>query len=367
MKKTKFLFCLVSFLLLIVLVSCGNKTIKEELALEIINAYAEKNNIDSKDLSIDYYFGQYKKYHVLYISKDINTFVKANIQIGDYFFEYSANKAIEVYKDGEFYTLSEVYNNKLIKERHLKKIYNQTNLFLETIWNIYYSYNKELKEKGLTEEAFNQIIKIHNKDRIIDYYGKYDEMEVVALESFVSDKEYCYKMDILWDGNKYDMIRAFDNEKMYTLEEAYNSKKLSLQEIGEIFQVVYGYLPYMIIANTNTELMKQSSFALVYTYYHSVFSKENTEIELFELWEKYNQNVYCYLHNNLKTVWLYTEGEDNNGTYVMYVEGCEFELKNNQTILVYFGNEHYTLGKAYDEGLLSTEELDEIYYSYIGK
>jgi hypothetical protein len=51
----------------------------------------------------------------------------------------------------------------------------------------------------------------------------------------------------------------------------------------------------------------------------------------------------------------------------MYVEGCEFELKNNQTILVYFGNEHYTLGKAYDEGLLSTEELDEIYYSYIGK
>ena len=32
---------------------------------------------------------------------------------------------------------------------------------------------------------------------------------------------------------------------MYTLEEAYNDKKLSMEEIVEIFQVVYGYIPYM--------------------------------------------------------------------------------------------------------------------------
>lgn len=369
MKKTKFLFCLVSFLLILTLVSCGNKEkkINEELALEIINAYAEKHNIDSQGLSVDYYFGKYKKYHVVYISKDIKTFVNANLKIGDYTFEYMANEALEVYKDGEIFTLSEVYNNKYIKAKHLKKIYNQTEAFLEKIWNIYYAYNEDLKAKGLSEEVYNKIISIHKKDRILDYYGEYGGIEVVALESFATDIKYSYKMNIIWEQNKYDMIRAFDEEKMYTLEEAYNIKKLTFQQIEEIFQVVYGYLPYMIMGTTGTELTEHASFALTSSYYDRVYSKENPTIGAFELWEKYNQKVFCYLYNSLRIVWLYTEGESNNETYTLTVEGYDFELKNNQTILVFFGNDHYTLGKAYDEGLISVKELDQVYLSALGK
>lgn len=366
MKYNKLLFCIVVILLCILFVSCGNKEkkIKDALANEIINAYAKQNNLNSEDLRIDYYFGKYKKYHVVYINKDADSFVNRHIKIGDYTFMYSVNKALEVYKDGKFYTLGDVYQNEYIKDRHLKKIYKQTDLFLD---KILYSYNDALKAMGLSEEVYNKIFNLHKKDRIIDYYGEYSGLDVVALESFKTEKEYTYVMDIMWDQSKYDMIRAVSDEKMYTLEEAYNDKKLSLEEIVEIFQVVYGYIPYMIIGQTGEEMTKHASYALVNSYYNEFYSKENSSLELFDLWEKYNQNVYCYLYNSLRIVWLYTEGKSDGKSYIINVGGYDFELNNNQTILVYFGNQHYTLGKAYDEGLISENDMEIVHLSSTSK
>ena len=337
--------------------------LNEKIKNEIINTYKEKNSI-KEDINIEYYFGKYNNYHVLYIEKNVDNFVDRYIKIGDYTFDYSVNKALEVYKDGEFYTLGDLYKNELIKEKHIKKIYNQTEAFFD---KVLYSYSDFLKNKGLSLEVYNQIISIHQKDRIVDYYGEYNGLHVVSLASLKTDKDFVYTMDIMWDQYKYDMIRAIDNEKMYTLEEAYNGKKLSMEQIVEIFQVVYGYIPYMIVGQSGEEMTKHASYALVRGYYNEFYSKEDSSLELFDLWEKYNQNVYCYLYNNIRVVWLYTEGKSNGESYTLNVGGYDFELNNNQTILVYFGNQHYTLGRAYDEGLISENDMEIVHQSSLSK
>lgn len=356
----KLIICLITILLLGTLSSCKNKEakIKDSLATEILEAYKTKNNLQNSDLKIEYYFGKYNKYHVVYISKDVDAFIDRHIKIGDYMFMYSVNKALEVYKDGEFYTIGDLYKAGLIKQKNLKKIYNKTDAFLE---KIVYSYNDFLKGRGLSVEDYNKIVSIYQKDRIVDYYGEYNGLDIVALNSLKTDKEFVYTMDIMWDQFKYDMIRAFDEEKMYTLKEIYDENKITKDELVELFQVIYGYLPYTIIGNSKEELSSHASFALVTSYYNDVYSKENGELSLIELWEKYNQSPYCYLHNNLKTVWLYTEGASNGGHYTINVGGYDFTVNNNQVIFVYFSGEHHTLGKAYDEGLLSDNELEEVY------
>ncbi len=338
-----------------------NKTpqLSKNLKNEIIKVYKEKNNI-KEDINIEYYFGKYNNYHVVYIEKNVDTFVDRYIKIGDYTFDYSVNKALEIYKDGEFYTLGDLYKESLIKDKQIKKIYNQTEAFFD---KVLYSYNDFLKDKGLSLEVYNHIISIYQKDRIIDYYGEYNGLHIVSLASLKTDKDFVYTMDIMWDQYKYDMIRAIDDKKMYTLEEAYNDKKLSMEQIAEIFQVVYGHIPYMIVGQSGEDMTKHASYALVYSYYNEFYSKENADLELFDLWEKYNQNVYCYLYNNLRVVWLYTEGKSNGESYIINIGGYDFTLNNNQTILVYFGNQHYTLGRAYDEGLISENEMEEVYLS----
>ena len=362
----KIIISLVCFLLIFTLSSCGNKEvkIKDSLKTEIINAYKEKYNLQNEELNIEYYFGKYNKYHVVYINKDVDTFVDRHIKIGDYMFMYSVNKALEVYKDGEFYTIGDLYKEEVIKNKHIKKIFKKTESFLE---KIVYSYNDFLKTRGLSIEDYNRIISIYQKDRIRDYYGEYNGLDIVALDSLKTEREFVYKFDIMWDQGKYDMIRCFDDNAMYTIEEIYNSEKISSEQLVELFQVIYGYLPYTIIGQGKEELSSHASFALVTSYYNDVYSKEDNELTLMELWEKYNQNAYCYLYNHLKVVWLYTEGKSNGQNYTMNVGGYDFTVDNNQVILVYFSNEHYTLGRAYDEGLLSEAELEEVYLASTAK
>lgn len=105
--------------LLACLVSCSNGMTKKE----VLQYFYEKKNITNNSYYIGKDYGTYGEARVIEISNDGGFYMVVCEQIEDLYFTYpQKSHNIDVLFEGEFYTLTQAYNNDILNYNQLKNI-----------------------------------------------------------------------------------------------------------------------------------------------------------------------------------------------------------------------------------------------------
>lgn len=99
-----------------------NLVTKNKIRREYVEQFYPDNT--PKDFYIEYYVGKYNGYRVLMFSLTDKKY--GNIpyldKIGDVYISYSNSKRLTAYKNGEFYTLQELYKKEELTEKEINEI-----------------------------------------------------------------------------------------------------------------------------------------------------------------------------------------------------------------------------------------------------
>lgn len=146
MKKrlVRMLSVLLTVMLIFSLVSCDNSngnddTLSEELETEIREAYLDwipNSSAIINQIHIKHFFCEYNGAYAVYIVGGIAYYYSVTTEIvGGVRFVYPDSNRIRVYFNGEFFTLTQAYEQKILSKRNLRKIAD-----------IYYDIYSELKD-----------------------------------------------------------------------------------------------------------------------------------------------------------------------------------------------------------------------------
>lgn len=99
-----------------------NLFIKNKIRREYVEQFFPDNS--PKDFYVEYYVGKYNGYRILMFSLTDKKYVNMPYldKIGDVFISYSNSKKLIAHKNGEFYTLQELFENEELTEKEINKI-----------------------------------------------------------------------------------------------------------------------------------------------------------------------------------------------------------------------------------------------------
>ena len=130
--KKKLFFILITFMFCFSLISCDfgiNTSLNEEKAKDSIIHYYHKLSKEKYDITLDdvevyHYYGEYNGYYISIVQHNKEQFSKYTEfkYIDDVEFIYCSSNEYSAWKDGEFYSLEELYENNEITKEELSKI-----------------------------------------------------------------------------------------------------------------------------------------------------------------------------------------------------------------------------------------------------
>lgn len=199
--------------------------------------YAAKGE-DVGKVSISNDYGSYGGARILKLSTNQMYFTSMCYEIVDNkLFIHSSSQYFSVYKDSQFYTLENAYINQVISSQSITELYKN-----------YYNFEEEKVDKQMIEHDFN-IGKYTNSSGILTNYeniqieyGKINSSYVVLFDyefhlgKLTSSHEEKVA-DYTFKYNNEATLKVWNDHKIYDLNEAYNLKLLSEDDIKILYDI----------------------------------------------------------------------------------------------------------------------------------
>lgn len=340
--------------------------ITEEMENKIIFAASKEYNIKSKLIEIDHFFGAFDDIYIVILNAPLNEYLTDYEETIEkysfnYFRYYYVTNPLTVYYNDDFYSLQEAYDQKLLTIKDIQKIKENFDKCFIEIEKEFFKITDELKEQGLTEEIYEKLREAIPYNSVIKYLGEYNGAYVGYYLGYgpIAGIEYVEFLDYyVYTKNDFEGIRVVYNGEEYNQQEAYELDILDKDDIEAIFTKYYGYSSIDISANN--KLTHQTLRNIVKEYYDKVIVTKYPDIpwdvKFFVPFENKNHNVYddvIYLEVYMQSENV-TERKEKIGEYI-------FNLFSSVEYIVYSNNEFYDLKEAYDLGLLSEKNIEQIY------
>lgn len=355
----KIILLLIISLLSICLSGCKKDiyvdTLSEEMYSEIVSC--RKNIfVEECEPRILYFFGGYNDAYVVFMDPNGNSHYSEVLteKVADYEFKYTTSRTIEVYYKGEFYSLQKALDEEILTVENIKKIKEN----FDNRENI--GYCEELKNQGLSKDAYDEIVEVYPYLAIDKFFGEYNGAKVVwyvELRPLTQTVEYKVVSKYVFDQHDYLGIRVIYKGVSYSLEDAYEQGILLDDDLWQVSYKYNGISPDEI-STEEMWLTPQGRRNLIKKYYDEILSIKYPEIEfdfinVFGYDERPNvYDDFLYLHVYFGT---------SNITKAEEIAGLVFTYYGDVDEILYCNGKLYTLSDAYNQGIIDKETLESIY------
>ncbi len=278
-------------------------------------------------------------------------------------FTYPSNLNMDIYYDNRFYSLEEAYDNKILTKESVSKIKEN----FDKAENL--GLRGELLQQGLTKDYYQEIIKVIPYYAVTKYLGTYNNSHVVWYASIrpnITLVEYREVSGYVYDYHNYSGIKVINEEMAYELQDAYDKNLLNDDNLKDITIKFYGVSPdeIQILKDSNGKeyLSMQSQYNIAWAYNNKY--EFNDPLQVIG---NIDGNKYLGTHNGyiVTTVRYFKDGE----RVIKNIElaGCAFTIwEGEEEIAVYKEEGVYSLQEAYDNKLLTDEDIQNI-FNYLTK
>lgn len=265
--------------------------------------FADKTSDEQKIAYVSRYYGKYNDAYVVTIGGfGANGIPEANntVTVGSYDFKLESSYDYMVVKADEWCSLEQAYKNEWLTDAHLEKIFNNS---ASEIWST----------------------KVYNYTVLDKFFDKLTEnTQTFGFEMYT----------VICDGNK-----------------KLKNATTATEESEIIEQTKANALKYFLTPTT-AEYVRQIRYAETHSNYID-------KLRVSNYFGKYNDAYVVNFYRN-DTTNNTTSDFPSNGKKVT-VAGYEFELYNDDYFVVVKGNDWCCIDKAYEQGLLTQEDIVEIY------
>lgn len=333
------------------------KEITEEEADKIIADYLKKDS-DPNKFDHTYSVTCYAKYgnrpiYAVMINSDRWTY-EPNERVEKIFYRpenpnlhidfiFPSDQPLWIYTEGEFYTLNEAMQESLLSFNQLMNIRwsdRKGGSFSSFVYPIWLSHSELVEivysnpERGTGSWDFR-------------CYGNFDGKYVIFADKRYMEYEPKTTFDVV-NGLTFvypneNKLKVCAKGTFYSLNEAFETKIISEAELNEVYRV------YTMESQIEKEFLAK--------YGHTFPDMVEEDKGVFVKFEGIYDDVYVAVIAS--TSW------DNTRSPSETVGGITFTWEQWYDIHVYYHGEFLTLTEAFDRGLLTTAQLEEVHASYV--
>ena len=257
-------------------------------------------------------------------------------------FIFPSEQPLLIYQDGQFYTLNEAVEQSVLDRSQLLRIRwpdRKGGGFSSFVYPIYLSVD-ELYEIVYSNPDTNGGWSFR-------CYGNFDGRYVIFADKKYMAYEPKTTIDIV-NGLTFvypneNKLKVCANGTFYSLNEAFEKKIISEAELNEVYKI------YTMESTIESEFLAK--------YGHEFPDMVAEDKGVFVKFEGIYDDVYVAVIAS--TSW------DNTKSPSETVGGITFTWEQWYDIHVYYHGEFLTLTEAFNRGLLTTAQLEEVYTSYV--
>ena len=351
------------------------ETLSEAESNEIKEAYAKLRGIDVEDVRCGACYGKFDGTYVLMIcaAGDGVSSAVSHLTVEGITFLFPNGAQFDVYREGKFYEMQEAYDAGLLSKDNLYSVWENhrenrhrsprgpVELDAKTEWEIVNAYIACYSDPSLPSPLTDYEV-------FLNCYGAFDGVYVFFSHIAPIDWVYdgpCLGGDVVERVAGLDFIcnppaRSFDiyfrvyaDGKIYSLTKAYDEGLLSKDNLYSVWEkhrekntYFYSCGPVELDANVDKEI--RTAYAALYTDGHPVWA-ENVSLRCFGAFD----GVYVLFVDAHGFEYF----DYNDAIHRETVSGIEFIYSSSQTLTVYSNGEFCSLSEAYENKLLSHDEL----------
>lgn len=270
------------------------------------------------------YYGTFDGCVVWYSGENWET--ASSFELGGYVFDYGSNTNLHAYKDGQYYTLQSALYNQLISAEDLA-------IIAERHWSFGKGYRN---------------------------YGTFNGCQVWLADSRNGDASQFELAGSVFNTKTGAAIYVRKDGANYTLQQAYEKDWLTKEDVEKVAKLhnerELTYAELSISDELKTDIQKAyDDWTKGTSWYKDYYQKNGVEYPLTKLvWDQY-QGTRFYGTFGDCAVWAVIGNADVIDSFTL--AGSFFENQTSTGIYVYSDGKHLTLQEAYNQKLISAEDI----------
>ena len=223
---------------------------------------------------------------------------------------------------------------------------------------------ENLFTKGVNKDIYVVLRDFHQPFEITKYLGNFNNTYVVWYQELTPSIALTWVEEVagmVYIGSEYFGLKAINNDKSYSLQEALDNNLLTKADLEEIFVAYYGYNKDDFVCQENIlgkyVLGIQTKYNILLAYYEEILNLDINTLN-FEK-DAAVSTTLLFKEEDLYFINL-ADGRKNLETMTFEIESMTFKMKDNVAVIYYQGKV-YSLIDAYNNQIINENQLIKVH------